>query len=52
MKIEEKLDLSEDRGLTQKLEDIPMKNQADGQPIYSKLYVKYIFFVNNIERSV
>jgi len=32
MKIEGKLDLSKDRGQIQKIEDSPLKNQADGQP--------------------
>jgi len=34
MKIEDKLDLSEDRGQISKIEDSPLKNQADGQPNY------------------
>jgi len=32
MKIEDKLNLSEDRGQISKIEDSPLKNQADGQP--------------------
>jgi len=31
MKIEDKLNLSEDRGQISKVEDSPLKNQADGQ---------------------
>jgi len=33
VKIEDKLKLSEDRGQISKIEDSPLKNQADGQPI-------------------
>jgi len=33
LKIEDKLKLSEDRGQTSKIEDSPLKNQADGQPM-------------------
>ena len=32
MKIKDKLNLSENRGQTSKIEDSPLKNQADGQP--------------------
>jgi len=38
MKIEDKLNLSEDRGQISKIEDSPLKNQADGQPIYVTKY--------------
>jgi len=34
MKIEDKLNLSEDRGQISKIEDSPLKNQADGQPTF------------------
>jgi len=34
MKIEEKLDLSEDKGQIPRIEDSPLKNQADSQPTY------------------
>jgi len=34
MKIEDKLNLSEDRGQISNIEDSPLKNQADGQPTY------------------
>jgi len=36
MKIEDKLNLSEDRGQISKIEDSPLKNQVDGQPTYNK----------------
>jgi len=32
MKIEDKLNLSEERGQISKIEDSPLKNQADSQP--------------------
>jgi len=35
MKIEDKLNLSEDRGQISKIEDSPLKNQADGQPMHN-----------------
>jgi len=35
MKIEDKLNLSENRGHIPKIENSPLKNQADGQPIYN-----------------
>jgi len=38
MKIEDKLYLSEDRGQIQKIEDSPLKNQADGQPTSEVIY--------------
>jgi len=34
LEIEDKLNLSEDRELISKIEDSPLKNQADGQPIH------------------
>jgi hypothetical protein len=34
LKIEDKLRLSEDRGQIPKIEDSPLKNQADGHPNY------------------
>jgi len=33
MKIEDKLNLPENRGQISKIEDSPLKNQADDQPI-------------------
>jgi len=33
---EDKLNLSEDRGHISKIEDSPLKNQVDGQPIVRK----------------
>jgi len=35
MKIEDKLNLSEDRGQIPKIEESPLKNQADGQPTHT-----------------
>jgi hypothetical protein len=34
LKIEDKFRLSEDRGQIPKIEDSPLKNQADGHPRY------------------
>jgi len=43
MKIEDKLNLSEDRGQISKIEDSPLKNQADGQPNHKRnVDVKYM----------
>jgi len=41
MKIEDKLNLSEDRGQILKIEDSPLKNQADGQPTYKGPFANY-----------
>jgi len=47
MKIEDKLNLSEDRGQIPKIEDSPLKNQADGQPSYGtlSLHLNIIFII-------
>jgi len=36
MKSEEKLNKSEDRGKIHKIQDFPLKNQADGEPTNRK----------------
>ena len=38
LKIEDKLKLSEDRGQSSKIEDSPLKKQADGHPNHEKLF--------------
>jgi len=35
VEIEDKLNLSEDRGQISKIEDSPLKNQADGRPTHA-----------------
>lgn len=63
MKIEDKLDLSEDREQILKIEDSPLKNQADGQllvkPKFSDLqsllltfWTKHIFQHYNRQHSM
>jgi len=39
------MNISEDRGQILKIEDSPLKNQADGQPRYLKLFDRCFVFI-------